>query len=447
MSSAGVETFLQAFDRLSQQRAGEPGWLRALRRAAIERFAAHGFPTTKLEDWKYTSVREIAEGGFAPEAAAANGFSRADALAELGPDFRGPVLAFVNGRFARALSRPASLPGGARAGSLRDALEGDPGALEDRLGQVARFDHPAQAFAALNTAFLDDGAFVYVPRGAALEQPIGIVFLSAANGASAPARHPRVLILAEEGAHATIVECHGAPHGGRHLTNAVSEVAAGAGAQIVHLRLQDESSGAFHVGALRAAQERDSSFRSHAISIGAALARHDVGSLLEAEGTEAELHGLFVAGDGQHVDHHTEIDHARPHGRSLELYKGILGGRARGVFNGKIVVRPDAQKTDARQSNPNLLISDRAHIHTKPQLEIHADDVRCSHGSTIGHLDEHALFYLRSRGIDAPAARSLLTRAFASEIGDALPVPALRSRVAAILLERISPARDHVETT
>ncbi len=277
-------------------------------------------------------------------------------------------------------------------------------------------------------AFLQDGAFVYVSRNAALEQPLHVVHV-ATPAADPIVSQPRTLIVLDEGASAVVVESFVAAGDGVYLTNAVTEAAVGANAQLDYVKLQRESEQAFHIASLHVRQERASRFRSHSISLGAELSRNDIFAVLAAEGAECLLNGLFLTGGRQHVDNQTTIDHAKPHGTSRELYKGILGGRSRGVFNGKIIVRPDAQKTDARQSNRNLLLSDRAEIDTKPNLEIHADDVRCTHGSTIGHLDEDALFYLQSRGIPERASRRLLTRAFAAEIVDTLPTAPVREGV------------------
>jgi len=375
-----------------------------LRRRAIERFAALGFPTGREEAWRFTDVTPIAETAFGP----ADG---AD-LAPLEPFAHGPLaacqLAFVNGRFAPALS--SALPPGVTR------TEPDPA------------DIGSGAFAALNTALFRDGAFLRI--AGRIERPIHLLFLSAGDGFAA---HPRVRIAADAGAQATIVESYLGPLGGAYLTNAVTEITLGDGAILDWTKVQRESPKAYHVATVAARQARASAFTSHSISLGAAIARNDISAVLDGEGAECTLNGLFEATGSQLVDHHTSIDHAKPHGTSRELYKGILNGKARGVFDGKIVVRPDAQKTNAMQTNRNLLLSKEALVNTKPQLEIFANDVKCRHGATIGQLDGDMLFYMRSRGIDAADARRLLVHAFASEIIDEVKVEAIRAQLGGCL--------------
>ncbi|UCE85495.1 MAG: Fe-S cluster assembly protein SufD [Deltaproteobacteria bacterium] len=436
MSRAETQPYLERFRRLEPS-AAEPTWLHGMRDAAIERFAEFGFPSPRLEDWKYTSVRSIATSDFGGAPPARNPFSKRDVAFSLGGDFHGRILAFADGRYAPELSTIEALPEGVIAESLATALAGRPACIEPHLGRVATWDAPEDAFVALNTAFLGDGAFVYLPRGAVVEAPIGLVFLGLRNGA-APISQPRILIVAEAGSRATIVESYAGCGPDAYLTNAVTEVVVGAGASIDHVKLQCESGSAFHVSALQAQQSRDSRFASHAISLGAALARNDVNARIDDAGAEAVLNGLFVASAAQHVDNHTEIDHAKPHSQSRELYKGILAGRAHGVFNGKIIVRPDAQNTHAQQANDNLLMSEDARINSKPELMIHADDVKCSHGSTIGYLDESALFYLRSRGISAVEAREFMMRAFASEVTRAIGSAPVRTRVDELVTARLA---------
>ena len=438
MSHADAQPYLASFERTAERRTAEPDWLRARREAAIARFAEFGFPTPRLEDWKYTSLRDVSGGGFVPSPAAPHGFGRGAAERGLGPRFPGPVLAFVNGRFAPDLSVEKPVGDGVVVQSLRAALAEHPELLEPHLGRIARFDEPDESLVALNTALAEDGAFVRVPRGLALDLPIGLVFLAAGD---APALStPRVLIVAEPGSRATVVEAYAGAGGAPQLTDAVGEIAVGADARVDHVVLQIAPEADFHVGALQVQQERDSRFESRAFSLGARLSRGDTRARIAGAGAEAVLDGLFVAADGQHTDHHTEIDHAEPNGRSRELYKGILTDSGRGVFNGRIIVRPDAQKTSAEQKNQNLLLSEDARIDTKPQLEIHADDVKCSHGSTIGHLDDAALFYLRARGIDGALARQLLTRAFASEVADAVALPSVREHLLETLGRRLAGA-------
>jgi Fe-S cluster assembly protein SufD len=295
-------------------------------------------------------------------------------------------------------------------------------------------EHP---FAALNTAFLDDGAALHVPPGATALPPAHVVFLASREAV----QHPRVLVVAGAESRVALIQDFVTLGAAPGFTNAVTEVVAGPGSRVDLVLVQREGAASFHVSNLQVRQERDSRVAVHTLTLGGSLVRNDAVLVLADEGAELDLRGLFLGGGSQLVDNHTLVDHAMPHGTSRALYKGILGGRARGVFRGRVVVRPDAQRTDALQSNPNLLLSDGARIESQPQLEIYADDVRCNHGSSIGRLDSDALFYLRARGIDEPAAREILTRGFAAEILSALPVPALGEALAELLGERLRDLR------
>ena len=407
-----------------------PGYVRALRQRGAEQFTALGLPTTRHEDWKYTNLAPLARQPFAlagagvPPAAA-----RLAAAAHLDDAIE---LVFVNGHLAPELSRLAELPGGAVVTSLADAMIRHTEIVAPLLGSLATPE--ADALAALNAAFVADGVFVHLPDGVRLEAPIHCLFVSLANGAPSVS-HPRALIVAGAGSGATVIEQHVGD--GPYWTNAVTEIALGAGAALVHHKVQREGAAAFHRAAVVAGQAADSRLESHAISLGAVLARADLTTRLDAPGAACSFDGLYLAGDAQHVDHHTTIDHRQPRGTSRELYKGILSGRASGVFNGKVFVRPDAQQTDAQQLNQNLLLSDDARIDTKPQLEIFADDVKCSHGATIGQLSEDAVFYLRARGIDAGAARHMLIIAFANELVQRVGLAPLRRQLDAALAERL----------
>lgn len=427
------ERYLAQFD---QERAHLPGsrlpWLRELREAAAARFAQLGFPTPKDEEWKYTSVAPIEKRAFAP----ASMVAVEPAVIEIEPftlGLDGHLLVFVNGRYAPVLSRVNALPRGITVCSLNEALEREPEVLEAYLGQGITAD--GHAFAALNTALMADGAYLHIGSSVALEQPIHLLYFSTAGDAFAA--HPRNLIVAEDNSQATIVESYAGSGESAYFTNAVTQIIAGNNAVIEHHRVQQESLRAFHVGLLYAHQERDSSFVSHGLDLGGALVRNDLHAVLDAEGADCTLNGLYVLAGRQHVDNHTRIDHAKPHGASREYYKGILDGAARGVFNGRVVVHPDAQKTDAHQANRNLLLSADAEVDTKPQLEIYADDVKCSHGATVGQLDSDAVFYLQTRGIPASEARALLTYAFAEDVVERIKLAPLRARVEAILAARL----------
>ena len=424
-----VDVFRTAFERRSDGRG--PAWLRSLRESAFAHYAAKGLPTTRDEEWRYTSLQPIARTAFgepssfettAAELAAAG-------FVELG----GALAVFVNGRFDARLSRPAR--GEVRVESLRDVIEREPARLEGRLGREASERTP---FSALNTALAEDGALVEVAAGAGLREPLQLVFYSKATQPSVT--HPRVLVLAARGSQATVVETH-LGHG-TYLTNAATELILEDGARLDHVKLQRESESAFHVAIVAAALGRDARLGQHHVSLGARLARADVEARFDGEGGECAMFGLFHADGERLTDTHTRLDHAVPRATSQELYKGILDGRARGVFHGRILVRKDAQKTSAHQSNKNLLLSRDALVQSTPQLEILADDVKCKHGATTGQLEEASLFYLRSRGLDEAAARSLLTYAFASDVAQRLPLAPLREAVAAHLHGRLGGGRE-----
>jgi Fe-S cluster assembly protein SufD len=321
-----------------------------------------------------------------------------------------------------------------RTASLAELLAREPERLEAELGHEV--DPKLHPFAALNAAFLDDGAVLFVPDGARLDQPVHVVFAS--SGARADrVRHPRVLVVAGRESRADVIVDHVDLAPARGFTNAVVEVRVAQGAELGLVLVQREADATFHVSNLAARVERDAHLSAHTVTLGGALVRNDATVLLAEQGASCRLHGLFAGEGEQLLDHHTLIDHAVPHGTSRQLCKGILGGSARGVFRGRVIVRPDARKTDAEQSNPNLLLSAAAEVASQPQLEIHADDVKCRHGSSIGRLDEDALFYLRARGLDEAEARDLLTRGFAAEVLDALPVPALGTALATLLAARL----------
>ena len=434
--------FVSRFGECEAQLAGSsPAWLAPIRRAAIERFAELGFPTRKNEAWKYTSVSEIAKASLDPEPPARDGISRDDIRALLGGDVSAGVFVFEDGRFAPELSSDDALPTGVEIEGLAGALGKHPELVRPLLDRADPLDRP---FAALNGAFQRDGAFVRVTAGAAPQQPIQLLFV-ASPGASGRVANPRNIIRIDRGAKAAVMLRYESLCKDVYWTNAMTQVLLEDNAELDLVSVQSESDTAYHFSSLDVRQERDSRFRSHQIALGGALARSEIYARLDAPGVDCALNGLFFVDGEQHVDSQTTVDHASPHGTSRELYKGILGGHSRGVFNGSVLVRPDAQKTNAQQFNPNLLISDDAQINTKPTLEISADDVKCSHGSTVGRLDEDALFYLRARGVDEPAARQMLTVAFASEIAKAIPQESLRAqveRLVAAKLERNQSAKE-----
>ncbi len=416
---------------------GLPGsgaaWLRSVRQAAISRFAELGFPTDQDEAWRFTPVAPIAR----------TPFLFADKTPDIHLDtLRGLALCplglarlvFVNGRYDKRLSYVPELPEGVRVESMAAALSADAARLEPHLARRAGAQGPA--FPALNAAFFSDGAVVFVPKGRALEAPIHLIFVSSAPGA-ATMSHSRVLIVAEAGSTASVIEEYVGLERGVCFTNVVTEITLGEDASLEFHKIQRESDKTLHVSTTSVRQARDSRFTSHVVSLGGALTRNDAEVALEGEGADCELNGLYLVRGRQHVDNHTVIDHARPHGTSRELYKGVLDGQARAVFNGTIVVRPDAQKTDARLYNKNLLLSEDGMIDTKPEFKIDANDVQCRHGATIGQISADALFYLRSRGMGPEEARRLLVHAFASEMVERLKVETLREALSEALHERL----------
>ncbi|MEK6634057.1 MAG: Fe-S cluster assembly protein SufD [Nitrospirota bacterium] len=411
-----------------------PVWVQQLRQAAMARFTEMGFPTTQEEAWRHTSVASLSERPF-PLARHRCAIPKTELEPVTSWMGAGCRLVFVNGLFSPLLSSLLPLPHGMSAGSLAGALGGESGLLESHLGRYARIEnHP---FVSLNTAFLSDGAIVCIPPDTVIEEPLNVLFVSRPNG-RATMSHPRTVIVAGPNSRATIVESYlGLPED-LYLTNAVTEVVLAENAVLDHYVLQQESSAAFHFLTLAVHQDRHSTFTSHSLATGGALARSEIHCELADEGITCILRGVGAVAGRQHLDMQTQIDHAKTHGTSQQLYKGILGGHASGVFNGKILVRQDAQKTDARQTNNNLLLSEDAVIHTKPQLEIFADDVKCAHGATVGRLDEEAVFYLRSRGIGVETARSLMTYAFGSETINLVTNEVIRDRLAELLAQWIA---------
>jgi Fe-S cluster assembly protein SufD len=420
---------LALFEGFEASRSHDPAWLRSLRREAAALFGELGLPHTKLEEWRYTNVTPLAKLPFELRVPGEAGASRSEIEAVAFPVFACSLHVFVDGRYEPRLSALGA-SSEVHVESLAELLAREPERVEPHLGRLV--DLKEHAFSALNSAFLDDGAALLVAPHADVEEPLHVVFVSTAAGGPR-VHHPRVLIAAGEGSRARVIVDHVCLGGAPSFSNAVSEVCVARNAQLDLVLIQRERSEDFHVSNLAVRQERDSRFSSHTLTLGGGLVRNDLGVVLEEEGADCTLHGLFLATGEQLIDNHTLVDHAVPHGTSRELYKGILGGTARGVFRGRVIVRPGAQKTDAKQSNPNLLLADTAEIDSKPQLEIYADDVKCSHGSSIGQLEEEALFYLRSRGMAEPEARDLLTRGFAHEVMAALPVPALTDGLDSLL--------------
>jgi Fe-S cluster assembly protein SufD len=412
-----------------------PAWLSPIRERALAAFQAAGFPTTKNEDWHFTNPSAIAEATFAPMHEPAGTIAASQLTPLLFGETSWPRLVFVNGRFMPSLSSNGL--DGVKAMSLAVAYREEPSLLEQHLTRQADTQDPAQVFSAINTALMNDGAVIHVQRGVNVESPINLLFLSD-EGASGGACHPRVLIVAEAQSQVTIIEQYASVGGTRYFTNAVTEGWVGDGATLNLFRLQREARDAFHVGTTAVRQGRDSHFVSFSFVTGADLSRINVYANLHGAGCGATLNGLYMLDGTQHCDHQTRIVHAEPNCYSRELYKGVLDDSSHGVFNGKVYVHPEAQKTDGKQTNNTLLLSERARIDTKPQLEIFADDVKCTHGATVGRIDETALFYMKSRGIPNHEARKLLTYAFCAEVLETIPVDSLREGLEQMTLERFT---------
>jgi Fe-S cluster assembly protein SufD len=421
--------------RAATSRDGEPRWLRELRARGAEHFARIGFPTTRDEDWKYTSAAPIAEldvralqepGGevtpeqLVPYTFGENGWT---------------TLVFVNGRYDAGLSTGLPLDAGVRVLPLGEAREEMPDVVEGMLGSICTVEQ--SAFVALNAALHRDGAVIHLAPGAYAAKPIHLLFVSDALSAKG-ASHPRILIAAEPNSKATVIESYVALGEATYLTNSVTEISLADGATVEHYKIQRESPRSYHVATIDARQGRDSHFVSFSFAIGAALSRTNVWTVLGGEGCGATLNGLYMADGEQHVDHQTRIEHQKESCYSREVYRGVLDDTAHGVFNGKVYVHPEAQKTDGKQENHTLLLSPRAVIDTKPQLEIFADDVKCTHGATVGRIDQTSLFYMKSRGVGAVRARQLLTYAFAADVLEQIELEPLRNSLEELTLARFT---------
>ncbi|HEV8364888.1 MAG TPA: Fe-S cluster assembly protein SufD [Gemmatimonadaceae bacterium] len=431
MSTPYREQFVALAER--EGRGGErPGWLAARRAEAMARFEALGFPTTKNEDWHYTSLASLADAAFEPMASGSSLLTPAD-VSSYSFDATLPTIVFLNGRYSSALSTMQGLPDGVRVLRLASAVHEEPTLLERYLTRIASIDE--HALTALNTAFLHDGVFLHVAPGTQVSAPIHILHFSDRTAAGGVA-HLRALMVVEPNAKAMVLEQYVGLGAEAYFNNAVTEVSVGDGATLNHYTLQRESEGAVHIGTIEVRQGRHSHYNAFSFSSGGALARSNVYTMLGGEGCGCTLNGLYMLDGTQHGDHQTRIEHAEPNCFSRELYKGILDGESHGVFNGKVYVHPIAQKTDGKQTNNTLLLSERAKIDTKPQLEIFADDVKCTHGATVGRIDELALYYMKSRGISADTARKLLTYAFAAEALETIEFDALRLGLERLTLER-----------
>ena len=427
-----------------ERQPAAPDWLQALRAQGMARFEALGFPTTKNEDWHFTSVAPIAEQTFRPAVTEKTGVSSEGSTAGMVAradlkrfTFGQPgwhTLVFVNGEFSDNLSSYARLGEQVRVTSLAKAIRSGIGRPERHLGKIAAFE--SQAFTALNTAFIRDGAFIELQADAVVERPIHLIFVSEGEGEAIS--HPRNLIVAAQNSRASIIESYISIRDSCYFTNAVTEISLGEGARVDHYKIQRESEKSFHVGTTQIRQARDSQLHSFSFAVGGFLARTNIYTSLDGDAATCTLNGLYLADGVQHIDNQTSIEHIAPNCPSHEIYKGVLDGRSHGVFNGKVYVHPEAQKTDGKQTNNNLLLSPAARVDTKPQLEIFADDVKCTHGATVGRLDEIAMFYLNSRGIGPEMARTLLTYAFAADVLEKIALQPLKEELERSVLARFA---------
>ena len=418
------EKYLETFEQSKGRAARQPRWLQSLRQKAFAHFTEAGFPTTHDEDWRFTNVSTVAGTDF--ELAPAESVARKQ-LEPFGVSGFACQLVFVNGVWSKELSSIGGFPASVKIGSLAAQFAEDPQRLERHLGRYLNIER--DAFAALNSSFIEDGIYIEVPSGVAVEEPVYALFVTV-PGSSPTMNHPRNLIVAGESSQVTVVEDYVSLGEGITFSNTATELIADENANVSHYMIVREGGTAYNFSTLRIQQGRNANVATHSLLLSGALVRNNVHPVLAGEGSECLINGLFMANGRQHMDNYMLVEHASPHCNSRQFYNGILNGQSHGVFHGRIIVHKDAQKTDAKQTNRNLLLCDDAQIDTKPQLEIYADDVKCTHGATIGQVDENALFYLRSRGLDEASARHVLLLAFAHEC-----------------LERMSsqPVRDHLE--
>ena len=428
---------LTAIDQLDASLLG-PKWLVPVRKSAIARFADAGFPTTKDEDWRFTNVNPIKELDFKPSCELRE-LDDAKLVKDRsfleGVEMESLRLVFVDGIFSAALSDSVAETDGVSVSNLQSAFERDPLHLQEHLTRYSQTDQ--NAFTALNTAYFVDGAVVRIGAKVAFDQVVHLVFLSSGREAGTTS-HPRNLVSVEEGASLTVVEEYlGLDGGAPGLTNSITEFVIGENAHVEHIKIQDEASDSYHVAGIYAQLARSCRFLSHSLALGGKLSRNNIRTRLDGEGLECVLNGLYLTKGEQLADHHMIVDHAKPHCESHEYFNGILDDRSKGVFHGRILVRQEAQKTDAKQTNKNLLLSDDATVDSKPQLEIYADDVKCTHGATIGQMDEEAIFYLRSRGVPHAVARRMLMHAFAGEIIDRIECEPIRECLDQVVWQRL----------
>jgi Fe-S cluster assembly protein SufD len=432
---AGKESYLATFEGFEKKvSAKDPAWIRSLRKGAIERFASLGFPTAKDEEWKYTRVEPIVNTPFQFALNPSDGVTLEKINAFSFGALQWPRLVFVNGFYSAKLSELSELSGKIKVSSLREAFLKEPERVEAHFGRYVNLEK--NAFGALNTAFVQDGALIDLGRGEVVDEPIHLVFISVSPGGTVLSQ-PRNLMVAGAGSSATVIESYVSLAAECYFTNAVTEIVLEEGARLDHNKLLRESENAFHIGTTHVCGKKGSFLSSSSVAWSGRIAKNQLRVLFDAEEGECVLNGLYVVSTGQHVDNSILIDHAKPRCTSNELYKGIVNGRGTAVFNGKIIVREDAQKTSAHQVNKNLLLSEEANVDTKPHLEIFADDVKCTHGAAVGQLDEEAIFYLKSRGLSEKSARNILTYGFASDVIQRIKVEPVRKEFVHLLAERL----------
>ena len=424
-------------EKLSQTAAPatQPKWLTPMRKAGLTSFAEQGFPTLADEDWRFTNVAPVAKLNLQPASpVAANGAESKVIAGSVFAALPGHRLVFVNGYFSAKLSCLKPLTGGARVENLSAAMEKDSALIEKHLGKYAHTQK--NSFAALNQALFADGAFIYAPEGLEIAEPIQLIYISSAKN-SGEAISPRNLIIAGANSKLTVVESYLSTANVAYLTNAVTELVAGENANVEHVKLQDEAASAYHIATIAGEFGRTSHVNVHSFALGAKISRNNIRTKLAGEGLECVLNGLYLTRDEQLADHHMIVEHAQPHCASHEYFNGILDDKSKGVFHGRILVQQIAQKTDAKQTNKNLLLSDDASADTKPQLEIYADDVKCTHGATIGQLNHESIFYLRSRGMSEDTAKRMLIHAFAGEIIERIQCEPAREVIDKLVWDRL----------
>jgi Fe-S cluster assembly protein SufD len=443
---AQLESYLEAFTDFTRQRPSEtPAWLRDLRESAFARFCETGFPTTRNEDWRFTNLASLVRTPFRLPREEETTPLQQKHTAAWQISGAAARLIFINGHYHPGLSTLERLPAGIKLCGLRQAIRDAEPVLSRHLGRYVNITR--DPFCALNTAFMEDGAFLLLPRNTVADAPIHLLFVSTASEVPLMT-HPRNLIIVEEQAQISIVEEY--VSFGEEVpafSNAVTELVAGENATVIHTLIEHEHGQAFNFSTLRIEQARSANVASHSLLLGGGLVRNNVHPVLAGEGGECLINGLFIGSGHQHLDNYMQVEHAKPHCASRQFYNGILDGQSHGVFHGRIIVHKDAQKTDAKQTNRNLLLSDAAQIDTKPQLEIYADDVKCTHGATIGQIEENALFYLQSRGIAEPEARRLLLGAFAGECLERIAESPLRAYAEAALEQRLTTLAGNSRTS